>query len=197
MPNEQPKKRRRKDLSKSLDGSESGQNPNKIPKVGKKPGKAVSLVDRNVHSNSAVIAIPDVLAEDTRVQNQMNATEISVRKKSSDTKTAGKPGLGVMNGDIIVQEKGIDLQKSGVLPANNNGNKLRGDSEYYDTLYPRLLDKHLYAETKPLPGKLLVGGMDQCIQHRESVSVREKSEVHIADIKNSTPNVVSLFIIFK
>lgn len=124
MPNEQPKKRRRKDLSKSLDGSESGQNPNKIPKVGKRPGKAVSLVDRNAHSNTPVIALPNVVAEDARIQNQMNATETSVRKKSSDTKTAGKPLLGVMNGDTIVKEKGIDLQKSGVLPTNNNGNKL-------------------------------------------------------------------------
>lgn len=156
LPNEQPKKRRRKDHSKSLDGSESGQNPNKLPKVGKKAGKAVSLVDRDMHSLTPVIALPNVHAEDSRILNQMNATEISVKKKSTDSKTAGKPVLGPMNGNIIEQEKGIDLQKSGVLPSSNNGN---------------------------------VGGMDQCIQRRENVNVRERSEVHIADNKNSIPNM--------
>lgn len=193
LPNEQPKKRRRKDLGKGLDGSDDGHNPSKHVKAGRKAGKPVALVGRTTPGLSTVIALPNVRGEDVKFQNQANVLETSSRKKSTDMKTVEQPALGIMNGDAMEVGKDIDQQKSVSLPVNNHVNKLKGGLEYSDTANQRSQENSSYSQSKYQSGKSLsnIAGLDQSVQHTEKSGIHERPEGSVAGSKNFMHNMVS------
>ncbi|XP_027149280.1 ubinuclein-1-like isoform X2 [Coffea eugenioides] len=187
LPNEQPKKRRRKD-GKGLDGSDDALNPGKHLKAGKKAGKPVPMFGRNASGLPTVIALPNVHGEDLKFQNQVNALEVSSKKRSHDS--GEQPPLGVMNGDAVTLGKVAEQQKLGTHLANNQGNQMKEGCEYSDTSNQRSQEKTSYSQSKPLPGKALNNAaLDQSIPQKEKSGIRERSEVGVADSKNSMQNV--------
>lgn len=191
LPNEQPKKRRRKDLGKGLDGSDDGRNPSKHVKGGKKAVKPVPLVEKNTPGLSTVIALPNVHGEDVKLYNQENSLDIS-RKKYSDAKAGEQCSLGVMSGGEMASGKEFDQQKLGTHLVNSHSNKIKEASEFSDASNQRSQEKSFYSKNKSQSGKSLNhAGMDQSAQQKEKNGIRERPEISVADSKNSVQNVVS------
>ncbi|KAL3513714.1 hypothetical protein ACH5RR_026431 [Cinchona calisaya] len=185
LPNEQPKKRRRKDLGKGLDDSDDVHNPSKHVKTGKKSGKPVPLVGRNTSGLPTVIALPNMQGENIKYQNQVNTSEISSKKKLHDPSTGEQPQSRVLNGDTLTLGKAIDQQKLGTHPVNNQGNKMKEGCEYSDTSNQRLLEKSSHSQGKALTNAAL----DQSVQPKEKTGSHERPEVSVAESKNSMQNV--------
>ncbi|KAL2538458.1 HUN domain-containing protein [Forsythia ovata] len=89
LPNQQPKRRRLKDLAKSPGGSGDGPNPSEQVKIGNKGRKAAWMIERNSTSEWHRVPIPNVQGEEVQFQALTSAPEVSSKKKTADTKTAG------------------------------------------------------------------------------------------------------------
>ncbi|KAL2497172.1 wound-responsive family protein [Abeliophyllum distichum] len=148
-PNEQPKKRSRKDVIKGNSGSDDGRNPNKHMNVGKKGGKAVLLGERNSISESHRVAVPNVLGTDVQMQNQVNACEASPKKKrTADTKSTVDSSRQ-FNGIAARLEKDNNQSKTVGLPLKNHGNRLKESTEFLDTSNHQMSnDKNSYSQSK-------------------------------------------------
>ncbi|CAI9115497.1 OLC1v1016413C3 [Oldenlandia corymbosa var. corymbosa] len=179
LPNEQPKKRRRKDV----DGGDDGRIPNKLVKAPKRAGKPVSLVEKNASALSTVIALPNIHSEDVKHHNQANSSAISSRKKYSDVKGGEQCLLGVVNGNEMAPGKDFGMQKHGTDVVNSHGT-------ISDASNQRPQEKSLSSHSKNHSGKYLNNStMDQSGLQKEKTGVRERSELSVADSKNSVENV--------
>ncbi|KAL7176341.1 hypothetical protein ACSBR2_029809 [Camellia fascicularis] len=191
LSNQQPKKRRRKDLAKGQGEGDDDQMPNKRVKVGKKvAGKSVPLVGKNSSGHSHIVALPSVHHEDTKFQNQMNSSVICAKKKSAETKTLldPSPPSKVPNGDAslsIPEEKDIDKQKTGMASSKYLGDKLKDGGEFSDPSVQRSHGKSSYTQSKSQPGKLLnnVNESDQSVQRREEDGIRERPDLNVYEGK--------------
>ncbi|KAI5433034.1 hypothetical protein KIW84_020361, partial [Lathyrus oleraceus] len=87
IPNQQPKKRRRKDIVKNPGKNINDHGSNKHIKVGKAAsGKTTSLQARNVCNSSQNLAVPNEDYEDLKIHNQSDIYGVSSKKKIADTK---------------------------------------------------------------------------------------------------------------
>ncbi|XP_042040487.1 ubinuclein-1-like isoform X1 [Salvia splendens] len=116
---QQPKKRRRKDVTKAQGGNDDGLNPNKHIKIGNKGRKSSSSVERNTTSQF------NVQSTNVLEASQANATEASVNKKIADHQT-------LMDPTASLEHKDVDQQKIGVFSSQNHNNKLKDSSELQD-----------------------------------------------------------------
>ncbi|KAI8004421.1 Ubinuclein-2 [Camellia lanceoleosa] len=197
LSNQQPKKRRRKDLAKGQGEGDDDHMPNKRVKVGKKvAGKSVPLVGKNSSGHSHIVALPSVHHEDTKFQNQMNSSVICAKKESAETKTLldPSPPSKVPNGDAslsIPEEKDIDKQKTGMASSKYQGNKLKDGGEFSDPSVQRSHGKSSYTQSKSQPGKLLnnVNESDQSVQRREKDGIRERPDLNVYEGKYSMQTV--------
>ncbi|XP_028078331.1 ubinuclein-1 isoform X2 [Camellia sinensis] len=200
LSNQQPKKRRRKDLAKGQGEGDDDHMPNKHVKVGKKvAGKSVPLVGKNSSGHSHIVALPIVHHEDTKFQNQMNSSVICAKKKSAETKTLldPSPPSKVPNGDAslsIPEEKDIDKQKTGMASSKYQGNKLKDGGEFSDPSVQRSHGKSSYTQSKSQPGKLLnnVNESDQSVQRREKDGIRERPDLNVYEGKYPMQTVAPL-----
>ncbi|KAL2519986.1 wound-responsive family protein [Forsythia ovata] len=133
-PNEQPKKRSRKDVTKGNSGSDDGRNPNKKNNVGKKVGKAVSLGERNSKSESHRVAVPNVQGTDVQMQNQDTKSTVDSSRQ--------------FNGIAARLEKDNNQPKTVVLPLKDHGNRLKESTEFLDTSNQMSNDKNSYSQSK-------------------------------------------------
>ncbi|CAA2978111.1 Hypothetical predicted protein [Olea europaea subsp. europaea] len=178
LPNQQPKKRRRKDMAKGPGDNVDGPNPSEHVKIGNKGKKAASMMERNSTSESHKVPVPNVRSEDVQFQDLTNAAEVSIKKKTADTKTASGPSE-LSNGDGISQEKYIDQQRTGVVSSKNHGNKSKEGYELLDTSTQMSNDKSLYS-SKTLSG-MPVNSSDevsQSIQRKEKGGVLENPDLN-------------------
>ncbi|PIN16996.1 hypothetical protein CDL12_10350 [Handroanthus impetiginosus] len=129
--NQQPKKRRRKDLTKGNGGSDDGHNPNKIVKVGNKVRNASSSIQGNSTSQSHGVAMPNIHGEDMPnihdedMQFQIspaNAPEVALKKKAADIQTTVDPSELFM-GEASRQDMATCKQRPGVVSSKNHINK--------------------------------------------------------------------------
>ncbi|KAL2538476.1 wound-responsive family protein [Forsythia ovata] len=173
LPNQQPKKRRRKDLAKGPGGSGDRPNPREHVKIGNKGKKAASMIERTT-SESHIVQLPNVQGEDVQVQALTNAAEVSSKKKTA----AGPSELS--NGDGIRQEKDIDQQRTGVVSSKNHGNKLKEGYELLDTSTQRSNDKSLYS-SKTQSGMPVNRGdeVSQSIPRKEKGGVLERPDLNV------------------
>ncbi|KAL1543785.1 ubinuclein-1-like isoform X1 [Salvia divinorum] len=116
---QQPKKRRRKDVTKAQGGDEDGHNPNKHIKIGNKGRKSSSSIERNTTSQF------NLQSTNVLEASQANATEASVKKKIADYQT-------LMDPTASLKHKDVDQQKIGVFSLQNHNNKLKDTSELQD-----------------------------------------------------------------
>lgn len=178
--NQQPKKRRRKDLAKSHVGDDDGHNPSKPVKVGKKTGKPVPVVSETSHPSHGV-ALQNVSHEE-KFPNQLNVSEIPITKKAADTQNMLELSPSASLRGNSAEEKDLDQQKIGVTQSKNLGDKLKDGSEISGKSSQRLHDRSSYAQEKSNVGRSIniSEGIDQSVQRRD-----EKFNVSGFEGKNS------------
>lgn len=165
--NQQPKKRRRKDLAKSHVGDDDGHNPSKPVKIGKKAVKPVPIVSETSLPSHGV-ALQNVSHEE-KFPHQLNVSEVPVTKKAADTQNMLDPSPSAALRGNSSQEKDLDQQKSGVTQSKNLGDKSKDGSEITGNSIQRLHDKSSYAQEKSIVGRSvnISDGIDQSVQRRD------------------------------
>ncbi|GFP89852.1 hypothetical protein PHJA_001129000 [Phtheirospermum japonicum] len=165
--NQQPKKRRRKDMTKGQTGNDV-HNPNKHVKIGNKGRKTSSSIERNSTSQSHRVTAPNILSADVQFEpSPTNAAE-SLKKKTADSQISINP-----SGPSNVE--GIRLDKD----ADQN-NKSKESSELQDTSAQRSNDKILHS-SKSHSGKKQSSAdeLDQTIQRKEKGRIIERFDLNV------------------
>ena len=199
LPNQQPKKRRRKDLAKGNGENDDGRLHNKHAKLGKMAtGRITSAPAKNLPTTTQTVAASGEQGEDMTFQNQSNASAFCSKKKSSDSKTISDPSfLKVSNGDTtmtLAEAKDIDKQKAGVLLSKDPNSKFKDVVVSSDSSHPKYHEKSAYAQSKPQSGRPFSGvdELESSVRAREKNGIRELSDVNTFDGKHSTPTAVSI-----
>ncbi|KAL3840045.1 hypothetical protein ACJIZ3_024636 [Penstemon smallii] len=188
LTDQQPKKRRRKDMTKSHGVSDDGHHPKKHVKTGNKGKKVPSSVERNSSGQSQRVAEPKGHSEGVQHQaSPANALEASLKKKKSHTKIT-VDSSGPPNGEFVEKDKGTEQQRTGALSSKNHNNKKDG-SELQDTLSQRSNDKGSYL-SKSLMGKQPINSneLDQSIQRKEKGRLVEGFDLNVPASRDSLPS---------
>ncbi|EYU23864.1 hypothetical protein MIMGU_mgv1a003415mg [Erythranthe guttata] len=166
--NQQPKKRRREDLTKGHGGSDDGHNPNKNVKIGNKVRKTSSS-----QRNSGSQASP------------MHTAEVSIKNKTAESQTTRNPS-GLLNGDAVRQNMATDQQRSVVLSLKSHVSKLK-ETELQNTSTQRSNNKNSDA-SKSRFGKQKnnVDGLDQSIQQKGKGGLIERFDLNVPAMGDST-----------
>ncbi|KAK4572699.1 hypothetical protein RGQ29_030932 [Quercus rubra] len=192
LPNQQPKKRRRRDLEKGHVENDDHHAPSKHVKKGKTAAtKIAAMFMKDSTSPSQNLAVTSEQFQDVKFQNQLSAPGIPSKKKSVDTKTAFDPSLKASNGDASVslaEVREIDKQKTGAVHSKNLGDKLKDASGPFDTSHQKYMDKSAYAQSKSLSGKPLnnVDQLESLIRPKEKNGIRELSDNNFSEDKYAT-----------
>lgn len=197
QPNQQLKKRRRKDLEKGHPENHDARLSNKHTKVGKTTtGKSALMVAKNFSNLSQNMAITHEHLEDDKLQNQLNVPGHSSKKKSGDTKMIldPSPSSKVYNGDTstsVAEAKDTDPPKPGVFPSKNLGSKSKESCGPSDSLQQNILEKIAHAPSKPQPGRPCTDEIDSSIQMKEKHGIRELPDINLPEGKYSMQTAVS------
>ncbi|XP_048331527.2 ubinuclein-1 isoform X2 [Ziziphus jujuba] len=194
LPNQQPKKRRRKDLAKGNGENDDGHLPNnKHAKLSKMAAaKVTSNLTKSSSTPSQPVAVAGEHFEDVKLQNQFNASDGS-KKKSSDSKTMLDPTfLKVSNGDASVplpEGKDFDKQKTGVLLSKDSSSKLKDVGA--DGSHLKYHEKSAYSQSRPQSGRPLgnVDELDSSVRAREKNGIREPLDLNTFEGKYSIPTM--------
>ncbi|XP_058189744.1 ubinuclein-1-like isoform X2 [Rhododendron vialii] len=194
LPNQQPKKRRRKDSAKGNVEGDDVAVPHKHAKVRKKETeKSVPLVGKTSTGPSHVVALPSVRPEEMKFQNQMNSSAVSAKKKYAETKTSLDPSRSskVSEGDASLlrpEEKDIDKQKT-MAPSNFQGDKLKDGGDFADASVPGK-SSHAQSKTQFAKSSNDVDELDQAVQRREKDGIRERFDLNVSEGTHSTQTVI-------
>lgn len=196
-PNQQSKKRRRKDFAKAQAENEDGNVANKPVKLSKTvSGKSTAMAAKNVVSvPSQAPSVASEHYEDIKLQNQPNASVICSKKKSADTKTTLDPSsVKISNGSssVAVTEVKDERLKTGVLQSKNLGNKSKDVSGFSDASHQRYHDKNAYAQLKSQSGRASdnFNPLDAAARPREKNGVRELPETNVSESKSMMQTTV-------
>lgn len=193
LPNQQPKKRRRKDTAKAHAESDDVHLPRKYVKVGKMAaGKSAPLAGKNTSDTSLCLVENNELHEDVRPENQL----ITSKKKSAETKNAMDHSmiLKVSNGDVYQGEaKDTEKQKTGTTQPKNMGNKLKDTTGSSDGSHHKYLDRNYYSQSKSQSGRPSNSGeeIDLSVRPREKNGVRGQPDSNYSGGKHSMQVAVS------
>ncbi|XP_057987087.1 ubinuclein-1 isoform X2 [Hevea brasiliensis] len=180
VPNQQAKKRRRKDLTKAPGESDDVHTSNKQVKLGKSvAGKIASPLGKNPSNPSQNLVVTNEHCEDVRSQSLSYTAGISSKKKSAETKMNLDPSSSIKtsNGDASVslaEAKDIEKLKAGGLLAKNLTNKSKDAGGTLDVSHQKYHDKSAYPQSK-LQSAKSVTSVDE---HEPSFRSKEKNGVH-------------------
>ncbi|GER38736.1 wound-responsive family protein [Striga asiatica] len=185
--NQQPKKRRHKDLAKGQNESDDGRNPNKTAKLVNK-GKKASSVLQTISTNQPRIAgMPSIPGEDMQFQAApVDAAEFSIKKKSSDSH-ATEDSLGFLDVGAIRQSVDIDEQMLENVSLKKHSTKLK-DTEPHDAAAYRPNDKSSYS-SKTHNGKQSsnVDDLDRPIQQKVKGGLVGKFDLNAPPNRDTVP----------
>ncbi|KAK3230571.1 hypothetical protein Dsin_002452 [Dipteronia sinensis] len=190
IPNQQTKKRRRKDLAKAHGESDDGHVSNKQVKVAKMAsGKTAPYVGKNSSTQSLVM-----MSEhhgDAKPENQMNATGITSKKKSADTKlTLDSTSPKVLNGDTslsLTVAKDAEKLKTGVFPSKSTSNKLKDAIGTSDASHQKYSVHNVHTQSKSQSGKQLhnITELEPSVRPKEKNGFQELQENSVLESKNA------------
>lgn len=173
---QQPRKRRRKDVTKTQGGNEDGENPNKHIKIGNKGRKSSSSIERNTNSHFNMHSTNVVDA------SQASAAECSIKKKTAHNQI-------VMDPSGSLEYKDAQQQKLGVLSSQNHNNKLKDSSELQGASAQGPISSPV---SKPQYGKVNnAKELDQSIQQKEKSGPVERFDLNIPPSRDLPQIVVS------
>ncbi|XWS23682.1 hypothetical protein CRYUN_Cryun28dG0035900 [Craigia yunnanensis] len=200
IPNQQPKKRRRKDAAKPPSESDNGRVPNKHVKAAKMTaGMAEPSLGKNNSNSSQNLTALNEQYGDVKAQNQLSVSGISSKKKSSETRLAldSSSYLKVSNGDTSVpleDVKDTEKSKMGFLQSKNVGsNKLKDAIGSFDVLHQKYHGKNAYAQSKSQHEKPIsnVDELEQSVRLREKKGIRELPDINVSDGKHAVHSAKS------
>ncbi|XP_047160667.1 ubinuclein-1-like isoform X3 [Vigna umbellata] len=191
LPNQQPKKRRRKDIMKNGENND-GHGSNKNAKVGRPAsGKTASLHARNMLNLSENLVAPDEHYEDLKLSNQSDVSGIISKKKAVDTKPTLDPSISLKtsNDDIpgVTDAKDADKQRIGVFQSKNISDKCK-DGSAFDASHQKYNEKSAYAHSKSQPGRP-PNSIDDCeniIRTKEKSGMCELPDLNLSEGKSAT-----------
>ncbi|KAK8366615.1 hypothetical protein V6Z11_A02G130100 [Gossypium hirsutum] len=161
IPNQQPKKRRRKDTSKPPSESDDGHVPNKHVKTVKVPaGRVEPSLGKNNSDSAQNLTTLSEQHGDVKAQNQLSV---------SDVKDTEKSKMGFVQSKNVVS------------------NKLKDATGSSDVLQQKYHDKNAYAQSKSQHGKRISNAdeLEQSFRPREKNGIRELPEANISDGKHA------------
>nr|BAJ53189.1 JMS09K11.7 [Jatropha curcas] len=190
IPNQQAKKRRRKDLTKAP-GEGDDRISNKHVKLGKSAaGKTAVLVGKNSSNPSQSLVVTNERYEEVKTPNVLYASGISAKKKSAETKINLDPSssVKVSNGDVSVslaEAKDVEKPKTGGFQGKNV-TKSKDTSGSLDVSHQKYHDKSAYPQSK-LQAKSITSGneIEPSVRSREKNGVRELPDLNMPDGKTS------------
>lgn len=185
--NQQPKKRRRKDITKGQSGGDDGHNPVKHVKVANK-GRKGSSGDQNMSNPVNRVAVPNLNHDGMQIQAQEAAIGVPLKKKSAVAKVVLNP-LGPASVNVMRQDKETDQQKTGT---SKNQNVKKESAHLQDTTGQRSNDKSSYL-SKSHSGKQLniANEPDQSTQRKEKSGFFERFDLNAPPSRDPLPSPVS------
>ncbi|XP_022768099.1 uncharacterized protein LOC111312260 isoform X2 [Durio zibethinus] len=193
IPNQQAKKRRRKDAAKPPGESDEGCVPNKHVKAAKMTaGRAEPSLVKDISNSSQNLTPLNEQYRDLKAQNQLSFSGVSSKKKSSETTLAlDSSYLKIPNGDTSVplaDFKDIEKSKVGFLLSKNVvSSKLKDAIGSSDILYQKYHDKNAYLQSKSQHGKLIgnIDELEQSVRPKEKNGIRELPDINVSDSKHA------------
>ncbi|XP_027330661.1 ubinuclein-1-like isoform X2 [Abrus precatorius] len=191
LPNQQAKKRRRKDILKNPVENVDGYVSNKHVKLSKTAsGKAASLSAKNMSNSSDNLAVPGELYEDLKIQNQLDVSGISSKKKSADNRPILDPSVcsKVSNDDAPAAEaKDADKKKTGVFQSKNTNDNYKDASGLLDTSHQKYHEKSACAHSKSQPGRTPSGvdNLENIGQPKDKNGIRELPDLNMSEGKSA------------
>ncbi|CAK7346917.1 unnamed protein product [Dovyalis caffra] len=187
VPNEKPKKRRRKDLLKAPNDSDDGRMSNKISKLGKSAAeKMAPPLGKNSSSLPQNLTMISEQYENVKFQNQSNSPGISSKKKSAETKMKLDPSLSVKvsNGDAyasLAETKDIEKPKTGGLQPKNLTSKSKDPSGFSDSSNQKYHERSAYVQPKLQPAKTVnnADDLEPSVRSKEKNGVRELPDLNL------------------
>ncbi|KAL6296749.1 hypothetical protein ACE6H2_004891 [Prunus campanulata] len=192
LPNQQPKKRRRKE-AKGPGGNDDSHVPNKHAKVGKTAAaKITSTLAKNSSAPIQTVTVPTEHCEDVKFHNQLNVCGLSSTKKSTDSKTILDPSLlkvsEVDAAALQAEVKDMDKQKTGVLLSKDPSNRFKDAGGSSDGSYQKYHEKSAYVQTKPQSGRPSSNADEmETVRAREKNGVCEIPDLNLTDGKYAVP----------
>ncbi|CAL1412534.1 unnamed protein product [Linum trigynum] len=191
VPNQQPRKRRRKDLNKAPSDSADVNVPNKHAKIGKSAvGKTVQSLGKNSSSPSLDLVRSGGYKEDVK-PHDLSGT--SSNKKYDESKLCLDPSstsiTKTSNGETsasMLEGKDVQMQKPGGLQAKNLANKSKDASGSFvaSHLKHQIPDKNAYGQNKLQSVK----PFNNVEEPESSVRSKERNGVRILPDLNSAPD---------
>ncbi|KAL6504864.1 hypothetical protein OROHE_023622 [Orobanche hederae] len=178
--NQQPKKRRRKDLTKGHTESDDGHNPKKIAKLGNKGRKASSLIQSNSTTQSHRVVMPNIHGADMQFQTApANAAEVSIKKKTADLNVKEESsGLsnGVRHRPEVLSSKNHSSKGEHSEPQTNSTHRSNGKSLHASKAHSeRQLDN--------------VDDLDQLIQQNDKGGIVAGFDLNVPASRDSMPTM--------
>ncbi|OIV97961.1 hypothetical protein TanjilG_12718 [Lupinus angustifolius] len=159
LPNQQLKKRRRKDISKNPGENNDDQESSKHVKVSRPvSGKTTSLKGKNTSNSSQDLVAPGEHYKDLKVQNKLDVPGISSKKKTADTKSTLDPSVSLKasKDDVpssVTEAKDADRQKTGVIHSKKISDKYKDASGLLGASHQKYQEKGAHAHSKSQPGR--------------------------------------------
>ncbi|XVE60275.1 hypothetical protein DITRI_Ditri05aG0115800 [Diplodiscus trichospermus] len=193
IPNQQPKKRRRKDASKPPEESDNGRVSNKYVKAIKMTaGRAEPSLGKNNSNSCQNLTAVNEQYGDIKSQNPLSISGVSSKKKSSETRLALDPSyLKDPHGDTSVPLADVkDIERSKMVSLQSKNvvsNKLKDATGSSDVLHHKYHDKNAYTQSKSQHGRPIssVDELEQSVQPREKNSIHEMPDANVSDGKHA------------
>ncbi|CAN1234541.1 UBN1 [Linum perenne] len=164
IPEKQPKKRRRKDLTKAHGDSDNINVSNKHVKIGKSAaGKMVQSVGKNTSGPSQNLTMEIDYQENGKCHNPLNLSGTSTKKMSNGDASAS-----------LVEGKDFQMQEPGFLQGNNFSNKSKHQTH----------DKSAYGQNKLQSAKPL----NNVEEPEPSARSKERNGVRMLPDLNNVPD---------
>ncbi|KAL5145525.1 Ubinuclein-1 [Glycine soja] len=193
LPNQQPKKRRRKDILKNAGESNDGHGSNKNVKVGRPASaKTASLQAKNMLNSSENLVAPGEHIEDLKLPNQPDVSGIISKRKTADTKPILNPSVSLKTSSddvpAVTDAKDADKQKIGAFQSKNISDKYKDDSGSFDASHHKYNEKSAYAHSKSQAGRPLsnIDDLENINRTKEKNGMRELPDLNLSEGKSAT-----------
>ncbi|KAL4301173.1 ubinuclein-1 isoform X2 [Arachis ipaensis] len=188
LPNQQPKKRRRKETLKNPSEKDNDRVSNKQAKLSKPAlEKKASVQAKSTLNSSQNLVAPGESHEGLKFQNQSDVTGINSKKKSADTKPVmdSSVSLKASNDDVhasVAEAKDADKQKKGVSQSKNISDKYKDAGGLLDPSHQKSHEKGAHVHSKAQPGRpsSTIGDLENTTRPKERNGMRELPDLNLS-----------------
>ncbi|MED6119830.1 hypothetical protein PIB30_015349 [Stylosanthes scabra] len=205
LPNQQPKKRRRKDIPKNPGEKDNDRVSNKQAKLSKPAlDKKASIQAKSTLNSSQNLVAPGESREGLKFQNQSDVAGVSSKKKIADAKPVmdSSVSLKASNVDVhtsVTEAKDTDKQKKGVSQSKNISGKYKDASGMLDPSHQKHHEKGAYVHSKAQPGRPSsnVGDLENTTRPKERNGMRELPDLNLSIGKSAMQTTKSEHMVKK